>query len=124
MLVYFRNKNQLEDEGYVEVMEPEKIVDALGNDSRVRILQLVLAEPMTATETHETYLDTFDGEKHRETVYRYLETLVDAGLVKKEYHSSRGLVYSAPHSQLILDLENWTATPIDDVPPASEESSE
>ncbi|MFC7230512.1 ArsR/SmtB family transcription factor [Saliphagus sp. GCM10025308] len=95
-------------------MDPEAVANALANDTRRKILQLLLSDPKTATETHEQYLEAYEDEKHRETIYRYLETLVEAGIVEKEYRQNRGLVYSVPHHRLVLDIEAWTVDPIDD----------
>lgn len=97
-------------------MEPENVVNALANEARVKTLRLILSEPKTASVIHEEYLETYNDDKHRETVYRYLETLVDAGLVEKEYQSGQGLVYSVAHRWLVLDLEDWVAMSVDEMP--------
>lgn len=95
-------------------MDPETVAKALMNDGRAKTLQLVLTEPKTATEAYVQYGKTYEDEKHRETIYRYLETLVDAGLVEKEYQSDRGLVYFTPNERLILDLEKWSVRSVDE----------
>lgn len=100
-------------EHYVEQMDADGVVNALSNKYRVKTLQLLMSEPKTATETYDQYLETYDDEKHRETIYRYLETLVDAEIVEKEYHNDRGLVYSVPHHRLMLDLSGWSMKPDD-----------
>ncbi len=95
-------------------MDLSTVANALANEHRVDVLHLLLSEPKTVTETHDQFVEKYDEEKHRETIYRYLETLVDAGLVEKEYRSNRGLVYSVQHHCLVLDLENWDVEPVND----------
>lgn len=93
-------------------MEIEQVGRALSNETRLRLLQLIADEPSTAKEAHDRYIDTYTDQKHRESIYRALETLVDAGILTKEYSTERGIMYEINHRALIVDLQTVTITPV------------
>jgi Fe2+ or Zn2+ uptake regulation protein len=78
---------------------------ALSNPTRVRLLQLLSESDYTASTAHEEYNGRFNDEKHRESIYRELENLVDHGFLDKDYETEyKELRYSLRHERLELNL--------------------
>jgi DNA-binding transcriptional ArsR family regulator len=92
-------------------MELELVAKALSNTTRLKVLQLVADQPDTAIGTFQRYADTYDDDKHRESIYRELGVLVDAEVLQKEYQAGRGLLYQLTHDRLLIDLHNTTVEP-------------
>ena len=75
-------------------MDIAKVLAALNSELRREILKILAEKPSTVLEV-QTKLKTKGLKvKYRETVYRALEKLVDAKLVKKFYVKEKGLCYS------------------------------
>lgn len=71
---------------------------ALSNPTRANLLNLLNNSDYSATEAYEIYNQQFKDKKHRESIYRELENLVEAGLVRKEYsEDDKKLEYSLPY---------------------------
>lgn len=88
-------------------MEITAIGQSLSNETRVRILTIVADNPCPAVEAHRQYEDEFAEGKYRETIYRELENLVEAGLLSKEYNEEEGQIeYKLKHREILLDLAN------------------
>lgn len=80
---------------------------ALSNPTRVNLLQLLSDSNYEASEAHEVYNRTFKQGKHRESIYRELEKLVDIGLAEKDYNQEeKRLVYSLPYEFAKVDFAN------------------
>lgn len=93
-------------------MDLMKVGKTLSNKTRLRLLQLIADEPDSAIGAHQRYVDRYNDQKHRESIYRSLETLVDAQLLTKEYQKEEGLVYQLAHEQLLINLQEASITPI------------
>lgn len=93
-------------------MELINVSKALSNETRLRLLQLVAEEPGSATSVHQRFVEEHSDQKHRESVYRALEILVDAELLIKEYQKEEGLIYHIAHEQLVIDLPVADITPV------------
>lgn len=94
-------------------MDLEKVGAALANVTRLRVLQLLGEKPDSASGIHQRYLDTYEDEKRRESIYRGLERLVDADIATKEYVNEKGIIYRLEHDRLLIDLQNVTVETID-----------
>jgi DNA-binding transcriptional ArsR family regulator len=80
---------------------------ALSNPTRVNILKLLCKSSFSASDLHKKYLDEFEDDKRRESVYRELEKLQKYGLVKKRYASDeKTLYYELISANLTVDLES------------------
>lgn len=80
---------------------------ALSNPTRVKLLQLLSDENYGASEAHKMYNQTFNEGKHRESIYRELEKLVDSDLVEKDYNQEeKRLVYSLAYESAKVDFAN------------------
>lgn len=93
-------------------MELKQVGNALANDTRLRLLRLVAEKHDSAVEIHRRYIDEHDDEKHRESIYRALEILVDSQLLSKEYRDGQGLIYRLNHDRLSIDLHTTTVEPV------------
>lgn len=68
---------------------------ALSNPTRVELLSLLSDTSGTASDLADRYNERYDDTKHRESIYRELEKLVEVGLLDKEYDTeARELQYS------------------------------
>ncbi|MFC4448088.1 hypothetical protein [Halorussus aquaticus] len=93
-------------------MELIAVSKALSNETRLRLLKLIAEEPGSATRLHQRYVDEYSDQKHRESIYRALETLVDAELLVKEYQKEAGLIYHLAHEQIVVELPTGDVTPL------------
>lgn len=90
-----------------EGVDISRIGSALSNPTRVNLLQLLSEGDYGAVEAYEVYNDTFEDEKHRESIYRELENLVDVGLIEKDYNQDRKqLTYSLHYRTVKIGLED------------------
>lgn len=88
-------------------MDVSDLGSILSNPTRVRLIRLLSTESYSATEAYEVYNRSFEPSKHRESIYRELEKLVESGLVEKSYsESSKRLEYSLQYSAVSIDLAN------------------
>lgn len=95
-------------------MDVTEVGKALSNGTRVKILRLLADGPRSSIETHERYEERYEEGKRRETIYRELETLVDAGILTKEYNETAGQIeYRMKHGRLLIELAEGTVTPHD-----------
>jgi Fe2+ or Zn2+ uptake regulation protein len=85
-------------------MEVDKVIAALDSELRREILRIVSKEPMTAIQVFEDLKKSRMKIKYRETVYRGLEKLFDAGLVDKFYVKEKGLCYKATAKSISIDI--------------------
>lgn len=78
-----------------------KVARALASVSRLSILALLVEGPMSLAEVQAR----LNLGRYRSTVYRHLETLKAAGLVKKEYDDeTKALRYRVSARRIELDL--------------------
>lgn len=93
-------------------MDVTEIGKALSSETRIKILRLLAESPQSSIETYEQYERKYEEGKHRETIYRELENLVEAGLLAKEYNQATSQIeYSFKHQQLLVDLSNISIEP-------------
>ena len=96
-------------------MELTKVGSALSNRTRVRLLQLLSEQSHSTQSACEEYNDKYSDSKHRESIYRGLEKLVESGLVRKEYESeNKRLEYTLRVESLYVDLEKATVHEAED----------
>jgi len=82
-----------------------KVGSALANPTRVRLLSLLSEQDYSASSAHEVYNERFSDEKHRESIYRELENLVEYGFLDKGYENDvKELRYSLRCERLQVDL--------------------
>ena len=85
-------------------MDADKVISALNSKLRREILRIISEEPMTVIQVlDELKRKKFEIE-YRESVYRALEKLLDAGLVEKHYIKEKGLCYTTKVKLVVIDL--------------------
>lgn len=86
-------------------MELTTVAHTLASETRVRLLRILSENPSTSAEAFNQYAQMYDSPKRRESIYRELENLADAGLVTKQYESEeKKLVYSSGGDVVCLDV--------------------
>jgi|GEM_PF-5504189 len=86
------------------------IVRALDNDLRLLILDKLKGTPMTEKELFEKISKERPELKYRESLYRQVEMLVQAGLVRKYYDTGkRRICYTCDASHIFIDLNTMDA---------------
>jgi len=84
-----------------------KIIDvcsALNSERRLKILKRLAEEPLSAIDVFKK-LKSELGLKNRESVYKALEQLNRAGILKKVYHEKeKKLKYELIKNKLEIDL--------------------
>lgn len=99
----------------MSVMNLQAVSQALSNPTRINLIKMIGERPLSAANAHKEYIEEYD-EKKRESIYRELENLVDASLLKKEYNNrEKEIQYKLAQEYLRLDLVEVTIEPIDDV---------
>lgn len=89
-------------------VEIDKVISALNSTMRREILKIISEEPMTVIQVLEELRRRNFEVKYRETVYRALEKLLDAGLVEKYYYREKGLCYRMKVKLITVDLSKST----------------
>jgi DNA-binding transcriptional ArsR family regulator len=93
-------------------MDVTKVGKAISNGTRVKILRILADSPRSSIETYERYEAKHAEGKHRETIYRELENLVEAGLLTKTYNETASQIeYSLEQRRLLIDLAHGTVEP-------------
>ena len=88
-------------------MDIIKACKALSSDTRLNILRILVNKRLSAAGVYREYSKSFRDQKHRESIYRALEKLVDAEVLEKEYNKdAKEIVYVLRCKQLIIDLIN------------------
>jgi len=88
-------------------MNLAKTLKALGSETRLKILKLLGCRRLSSANIYKEYAKGFRDGMHRESIYRALEKLVDAEILKKEYdETEKEIVYGLRHRRLIIDLIN------------------
>ena len=85
-------------------MDIKKVIAALDSDLRREILKIIAGQPMTVVEVLGELKKRGLQIRYRETVYRALEKLFDAGLVKKYYVKEKGLCYKIAVNHIVIDV--------------------
>lgn len=86
-------------------MDIMEVTSALSDQTRLRLIDIVREEgPLSSKRAHEEFVAKYE-DRRRESIYKALENLVDAGLLKKSYErEGEGLVYELQYGRLIVDL--------------------
>ncbi len=91
------------------MMDLLKVSNALSNETRLKTLRLVADEPGSSITIHRRYLEDYNDEKRRESIYRALNQLTEAGLLKKGYNTEDNKIeYSMVSERLLVDLSKST----------------
>ena len=86
-------------------MDIETLGKMIGNQKRIRILQIICEYSMTASECYKIFRKNYDQNIRRESVYRELECLREGGVLEKRYsEEQKKLCYSMAVKKLTLDL--------------------
>lgn len=85
-------------------MDSAKVISALGSELRREVLKILVKRPCTVLEVLMSLKMKGFDVKHRETVYRALEKLVDAELVDKYYEKEKGICYELTSTQILIKL--------------------
>lgn len=86
-------------------MDIVELGKALSNQTRVHIILLLAGSPSSTASLHQKYTTKYDESKHRETIYREVEKLVEIGLVDKNYDSnSKTFIYTLNYESIEIDL--------------------
>ena len=85
---------------------------ALRSRDRLAILQLIGSEELSAIEVHRKYSSKNPSTgKHRESIYRDLEMLVEVGLLEKKYDVKRKqITYSLKTKTVEIELPSGKIT--------------
>ncbi|HEC76541.1 MAG TPA: hypothetical protein ENI33_04705 [Thermoplasmatales archaeon] len=76
------------------MMNFKKVIFALNSDTRLRIIQILdNCKNCGVMEILKNYTQLYNPQIHRETIYRELEKLVDAGIVEKKYDTKNKKIY-------------------------------
>ena len=85
-------------------MDVDKVIRAINSNLRREILKILSKEPMTVSDVLVQLKKSGLQIKYRETVYRSLEKLFEAGLVQKYYVRTKGICYKVLVTNLTIDL--------------------
>lgn len=85
-----------------------KIISALNSITRQKILIILLkSKNLTANEVYKNFIKARGHKISRDTIYRHLEILKAANLVKKIYNDlEKRLEYNLAFTQLIIKINN------------------
>jgi len=85
-------------------MEILKLVKALNNQTRRKIIQLLCHKDMTAVELYKKLGD--EAPKYRQSINKSLEILKESGIIHKYYSDKdKKLYYHMQYKKIIIDLE-------------------
>lgn len=91
-----------------ENLDLAKTISALNSRTRRKILQVLENGNLTLQEVFEKMGEVSVKVKYRESVYRHLEKLQDAGLVEKLYDRNKGLCYKLLVRGIEIDFIDGT----------------
>lgn len=91
-------------------MDIGKIIPALDSETRREIIKILGKGPSTVKDIFQEIKETQKvSVRYRESIYRALEKLVNAGLVEKYYDKEKGICYKLLIRKIKLDLVEGTA---------------
>lgn len=85
-------------------MDIAKAISALNSPLRREILMVLVERRLTVSGVLDRLKTRGNDVKHRETVYRALEILVDSGLVEKYYDGEKGLCYKLFVDRITIEI--------------------
>jgi len=80
------------------------IAGAVNSEIRLRILETLCLGPKNLKEVIQTLETKGYKMKYRETAFRSLEKLADAGLVEKTYQRRKGVIYNLKKNQVVINF--------------------
>jgi Fe2+ or Zn2+ uptake regulation protein len=100
-----------------EENELANVMRALDSSVRRMIMLLALEGPKTSLDYKEKLVESGFDVKYKESVYKDLQLLVDAGLVEKYYDKEKkAIVYGSRIDSVVFDLMKWSIYLKEDVP--------
>ena len=81
-----------------------KIANAIKNRNRLSLLHYIIKNPGKTLQ--EISINIHDNLSHRETVYKYLNSLIEAGLIVVSTNEDKRLVYTSTITGIELVLKN------------------
>lgn len=86
-------------------MDIEKVVKALNSRTRRKILKSLSDGPKNVKEISVLLREQHSVNiKYRESVFKALETLVEADLVEKFHDMEKGMTYALKREKITIDL--------------------
>jgi len=86
-------------------MQLNELAKALSSETRLKIIKILSERELSALEVYEAYERAYKEGKHRESIYRELEKLVEANILKKVYNEKeKKIVYKLAIQKIIVDL--------------------
>lgn len=86
-------------------MDLQRIGLVLRSKTRLRLIQVLADDRLSAQEIHSRVSERGGGHRHRESTYRDLEIMVDAEIMEKTYDKKeKAIVYRLVTRYLRLDL--------------------
>ena len=90
-------------------MRSEEVLSALDSKTRIEILRILAAGPANVAGVLGELGRKEFGTKYRESVFRALEKLANAGLVEKYYdNEKRGIRYRLLKTRVEIDFKTGT----------------
>ena len=87
------------------------VIRALDSPLRVELVRLLLQKPTSAPDIYQTLISTGFDIGDRDTVYKALQMLVDAGLVEKYYDMRvKRISYKVVTKQIHIDVPTLNLT--------------
>ena len=87
-----------------EIKKNLLIAGAVNSELRLRILETLCSGPKNLKEVVQTLETKGYKTKYRETAFRSLEKLADAGLVEKTYQRRKGVIYNLKKNQVVINF--------------------
>lgn len=87
-----------------EVKKNLLIARAVNSELRLRALETLCSGPKNLKEIVSALESKGYKIRYRETAFRSLEKLADAGLVEKTYQRRKGVVYNLKKNQVVINF--------------------
>ncbi|MBC7092271.1 MAG: helix-turn-helix transcriptional regulator [Nitrososphaeria archaeon] len=86
-----------------------KISRALSSETRLKILKIIGSSSLTLSEITEKFNNSYHTHMYKESIYRELEQMVNAGILRKKYYQKdKKLKYEIAKKEIIINLGNLT----------------
>ena len=87
------------------------VIRALDSPLRVELVKILLERPMSAPDIYQTLIGAGFDIGDRDTVYKALQMLVDAGLLEKYYDMTvKRICYKVTKKQILIDIPTLNLT--------------
>jgi len=86
-------------------MDITKVCKALSSKTRLKILKILVDKKLSASNIYKEYNRIYREKRRRESIYRALEKLVEAEILRKTYNDKeKEIVYELKHKELTINL--------------------